>query len=242
MAKLTDSPSRPNRNSIRSSTPDDRDRVNVLEDLLQQHGIRLPEANASRPSMPPATSSKTGRATPPQMQPMPTPWTAPENAASSWSGDRQPVIAGPSAWTRGLDARDPPSSTVQWSALPATWPETQNASDHVSIDGTANAMAAEGQDRPAFDPPLAPVVERSPQEQSHGTLVISHSGRSKYLGPSAASEWLKDVSNPPLVAFCLPIDILIIFSKKQTSQANRQVGPGYLRQSGSIIRSRPPRL
>jgi len=31
-------------------------------------------------------------------------------------------------------------------------------------------------------------------EASHGTLVISASGRSKYLGPSAASEWLKDVS------------------------------------------------
>jgi hypothetical protein len=32
-------------------------------------------------------------------------------------------------------------------------------------------------------------------EASHGTLVISASGRSKYLGPSAASEWLKDVSD-----------------------------------------------
>ncbi|ODN81761.1 hypothetical protein L202_02144 [Cryptococcus amylolentus CBS 6039] len=29
-------------------------------------------------------------------------------------------------------------------------------------------------------------------EQSHGTLVISHGGRSKYLGPTAASEWLRD--------------------------------------------------
>lgn len=32
-------------------------------------------------------------------------------------------------------------------------------------------------------------------EPSHGTLVISSSGRSKYLGPSAASEWLKDASS-----------------------------------------------
>lgn len=31
-----------------------------------------------------------------------------------------------------------------------------------------------------------------PGAQSHGTLVISHTGSSKYLGPSAASEWLKD--------------------------------------------------
>jgi hypothetical protein len=34
---------------------------------------------------------------------------------------------------------------------------------------------------------------KSPLEQSHGTLVISSTGRSKYLGPTAASEWLKDV-------------------------------------------------
>ncbi|WWC87429.1 uncharacterized protein L201_002318 [Kwoniella dendrophila CBS 6074] len=33
-------------------------------------------------------------------------------------------------------------------------------------------------------------------EQSHGTLVISHTGSSKYLGPSAASEWLKDAEAP----------------------------------------------
>jgi hypothetical protein len=37
-------------------------------------------------------------------------------------------------------------------------------------------------------------VVSPPNEASHGTLVISASGRSKYLGPSAASEWLKDVS------------------------------------------------
>jgi hypothetical protein len=44
------------------------------------------------------------------------------------------------------------------------------------VDGTAKALG------------------HSPSnEPSHGTLVISASGRSKYLGPSAASEWLKDV-------------------------------------------------
>lgn len=44
------------------------------------------------------------------------------------------------------------------------------------VDGTAKA--------PGYSPS---------NEPSHGTLVISASGRSKYLGPSAASEWLKDV-------------------------------------------------
>lgn len=33
-----------------------------------------------------------------------------------------------------------------------------------------------------------------PAEQSFGTLVITESGRSKWLGPTAASDWLKDVS------------------------------------------------
>lgn len=42
----------------------------------------------------------------------------------------------------------------------------------------------------------ADIMEHSTEEQSHGTLVISHSGRSKYFGPTAASEWLKDVSFP----------------------------------------------
>ena len=31
------------------------------------------------------------------------------------------------------------------------------------------------------------------ESTSYGTLVIAPSGRGKYLGPSAASEWLKDV-------------------------------------------------
>jgi hypothetical protein len=44
-------------------------------------------------------------------------------------------------------------------------------------------------------------------EASHGTLVISSSGRSKYLGPSAASEWLKDVSRwtPRVKSWLIPL-------------------------------------
>jgi hypothetical protein len=30
--------------------------------------------------------------------------------------------------------------------------------------------------------------------QSSGTLLMAHGGRSKYLGPNASSEWLRDVS------------------------------------------------
>lgn len=31
--------------------------------------------------------------------------------------------------------------------------------------------------------------------EAHGTLMLSREGRSKYLGPTAGSEWLKDVSD-----------------------------------------------
>jgi len=37
----------------------------------------------------------------------------------------------------------------------------------------------------------------SPHEESHGTLVLGKSGRSRYLGPTAGPEWLKDVRFPP---------------------------------------------
>lgn len=44
------------------------------------------------------------------------------------------------------------------------------------------------------DPTIRQTIVSPANEASHGTLVISASGRSKYLGPSAASEWLKDAS------------------------------------------------
>ncbi|WVF70366.1 hypothetical protein IAT40_005156 [Kwoniella sp. CBS 6097] len=37
-----------------------------------------------------------------------------------------------------------------------------------------------------------PGRSRSPVQHSHGTLVIGHSGRSRYLGPTAGTEWLKN--------------------------------------------------
>ena len=32
------------------------------------------------------------------------------------------------------------------------------------------------------------------QDGSHGTLLLDKEGRARYLGPTAGSEWLKDVS------------------------------------------------
>lgn len=43
-----------------------------------------------------------------------------------------------------------------------------------------------------INPSLQPVNNHE-QNASHGTLVLDQGGRSKYLGPTAGSEWLKDV-------------------------------------------------
>ena len=37
------------------------------------------------------------------------------------------------------------------------------------------------------------LVDEYAQTGSHGTLMLDKAGRSKYLGPTAGSEWLKDV-------------------------------------------------
>jgi hypothetical protein len=34
------------------------------------------------------------------------------------------------------------------------------------------------------------------EEGGSGTLLMANGGRSKYLGPNAASEWLRDVGRP----------------------------------------------
>ncbi|KAJ9611878.1 hypothetical protein H2204_015120 [Knufia peltigerae] len=43
-----------------------------------------------------------------------------------------------------------------------------------------------------INPSLQPVNNHE-QNASHGTLVLDQGGRSKYLGPTAGSEWLKDI-------------------------------------------------
>lgn len=40
------------------------------------------------------------------------------------------------------------------------------------------------------------LVDDGQQGGSYGTLMLSTRGRSKYLGPTAGSEWLKEVSHP----------------------------------------------
>lgn len=54
----------------------------------------------------------------------------------------------------------------------------------------------------ASNDPALQSVDNDQQGGSHGTLMLSQGGRSKYLGPTAGSEWLKDVC-------CSPIDKLL---------------------------------
>lgn len=49
------------------------------------------------------------------------------------------------------------------------------------------------------NPPLSSADDHGEQSGSHGTLMLSKGGRSKYLGPTAGSEWLKDVGNLPSI-------------------------------------------
>ncbi|KFZ02024.1 hypothetical protein V500_00474 [Pseudogymnoascus sp. VKM F-4518 (FW-2643)] len=44
----------------------------------------------------------------------------------------------------------------------------------------------------ASNDPVLQSVDDAQQSGSHGTLMLSQGGRSKYLGPTAGSEWLKD--------------------------------------------------
>jgi hypothetical protein len=57
--------------------------------------------------------------------------------------------------------------------------ETGSQSNHQSAGGASTSL----------------VTEKSPPDLGHGTLVMSRSGASsRYFGHTAASEWLKDVS------------------------------------------------
>lgn len=65
---------------------------------------------------------------------------------------------------------------------------------------------ASASDRSQPSPLVQPYPPQSqyqyPADEVHGTLVIGKSGRSKWLGPTAGTEWLKNVSylfyNTPL--------------------------------------------
>lgn len=60
------------------------------------------------------------------------------------------------------------------------------------------------------DAPFSSIDEQCDQNGSHGTLMLSKGGRAKYLGPTAGSEWLKDVGT----IFSKPSKKLSVSSRK----------------------------
>lgn len=83
----------------------------------------------------------------------------------------------------------------------------------------------------AFPHRLSTTTSNSPissLEQSHGTLVISSTGRSKYLGPTAASEWLKDVSASDLY---MPLSIVARGRRSARDTDRLSTGISFARRS-----------
>lgn len=58
-----------------------------------------------------------------------------------------------------------------------------------STSGTGTGLLNKG-----FESGVGRGPEPSPNEHSHGTLVIDKTGRSRYFGATAGTEWLKNVS------------------------------------------------
>ncbi|KAK6909911.1 hypothetical protein L486_00437 [Kwoniella mangroviensis CBS 10435] len=194
-------------------------RLETLEGVLQQHGIPLPaEPGAVQPPQqsatqppPSMTHSDTSKhhTSPPQRRPSPVPQTVvptfsmDEFTATTMS--HSPLARAGSALSELADAA---TSTQQ--AADAV-PDQQIESDvgppmpqpelhHVRFDfGTPTAETLN-----MYRHAQGPFQQDSPENQSHGTLVISQGGRSKYLGPTAASEWLKDQEiHEPMESPCI---------------------------------------
>ena len=150
-----------------------RKQVDSLVELLGHHGVRL-EPRSSMSKEPPRPAAPQVAAT--------TSYVASDSTSQprydqSFQGPQVSMSLPPLSYSsetaqRGVNNQNPigqqqPFNDTVWTCSPV-----ENL-----VDGAARQS----------------VVSPS-NEASHGTLVISASGRSKYLGPSAASEWLKDVS------------------------------------------------
>ena len=85
----------------------------------------------------------------------------------------------------GFEQLDPLAHVLQPEAMHRGYPLP---ADIIAEPGHSNPNRASDSSNPA--PPSIGVDEQS---GSYGTLMLSKGGRSKYLGPTAGSEWLKEV-------------------------------------------------
>jgi hypothetical protein len=96
-------------------------------------------------------------------------------------------------FTDSLPQADQASTASQNQALMTNQARASDAGfSHHNVGPFQNQVTTSPLPRPSSSSLSQSPLEQT-NEQSHGTLVISHTGRSKYLGPTAASEWLKDV-------------------------------------------------
>lgn len=97
--------------------------------------------------------------------------------------------------TRTSEANDGSAPLVERTVLP---PVANRSSPHDRVPvqpyttRAATSVAAPSGLNNDAAPPITPIGQ-SDSTGSHGTLMISKGGLSKYLGPTAGTEWLKDV-------------------------------------------------
>lgn len=166
-----------------------RQKLEALKEVIKSNGLAVREPSRISPAMrhPPKSPQPCAPSDySPSADHQPRQPADPDSLTPS----RQPADC--NAFTQSRQLADPPTFTpppveeVQSVQFDFTEPQGE-WSPHASILQQSTPSVA-------ADPVANPIpMDPSPGGQSFGTLVISHSGRSKYLGPTAASEWLKDV-------------------------------------------------
>lgn len=188
-----------------------RERLNMLEGLLME------VANGA-PLRADVISSLVGRS------------ASPDGEKKDKHSDRPPRPPRPRSRSPTPDRPVRPTrrsaSPRRPSPTPVNEPMVQDLAQHPGPNGDSGPMQDSGPSSDFapgpmifnYDTPVASASDRSqpsplvqpyppqsqyqyPADEVHGTLVIGKSGRSKWLGPTAGTEWLKNVSylyNTPL--------------------------------------------
>ncbi|WVW85195.1 hypothetical protein I302_107233 [Kwoniella bestiolae CBS 10118] len=171
-------------------------RLENLEGVLLSHGIPLPTTeqpgslksqptSSNHPSLgnqsPSSFSSDSARAPktftahPPSQNPLPVP-----SPLQQVTEARLSELADAAAQMNEGSSSTPTFAIAQLPPQPEI--------NHVHFDFSDPSSSSFG----SVPIPVLPAQPMSPENQSYGTLMLSEGGRSKYLGPTAASEWLKD--------------------------------------------------
>ncbi|WVR05530.1 hypothetical protein IAU60_002548 [Kwoniella sp. DSM 27419] len=191
-------------------------RLEVLEGLLTRHGLTVPPESDEQPEQSGLGRSEvgtTGQPTAPTTPPLPPqpPMAAvtagttiilranngPPSISPASRGEGVPHIPSQTAIEPTVIAYPRDTSDTQWQP-----PQGAETISPFSFSGGPTFQRPEtAHVHFDFNPPSTvassghvgqSVQQASPDPQSFGTLVLTHGGRSKWLGPTAASEWLKD--------------------------------------------------